>query len=121
MSAIALPRNVANLPSVQGVLDNLSRTRKRNAALREEAKNAVSPMIATVSIQAGAAANGAIHAFAGSWTPQAVLAAGVGAVLAGTFMESPEAVLFGNGVLAPTVAAKSFELFTRRPAAPTAP
>jgi uncharacterized protein (DUF2062 family) len=118
-TGIALPRNVANLPSVQGVLDTLSKTRRRAAALREEAKYAVSPMVATASIQAGAAANGAIHAFAGAWTPQAVLAAGLGAVLAGSLMESPEAVLFGNGVLAPAVSMKSFELFTRSKPATT--
>jgi hypothetical protein len=113
-AALALPRNVAHLPAVQRVVDTLNRTRARNADLRDQAKQSVSPMVATVAIQGGAAAHGAIHAFAGQWTPQVLLAAGVGAVVAGTLMESPEAVLFGNGVLAPLVATKSFELFSRQ-------
>jgi len=112
-TAIDLPRNVAHLPSVQRVVETLNRTKASNRSLREQAKDAVSPMVATCAIQAGATANGAIHAFAGTWTPQTLLAAGIGAVVAGTLMESPEAVLFGNGVLAPVVAQKSFELFSR--------
>lgn len=116
MSVPALPRNVANLPSVQGVLDQLRRSRSNAAELRKEAKQAVSPMVTTLAIQGGATANGAIHAFAGNWAPQAVLAAGIGSVIVGTLMESPEAVLFGNGVLAPATRDKSFELFSKRAA-----
>lgn len=116
-SALAIPRNVAHLPSVQGVLDSLKRARSSNHELREQAKQAVSPMVATVAIQGGAAANGAIHAFAGAWTPQALIAVAAAAVVGGTLMESPEAVLFGNGVLAPLTATKSFEMFSKRNAA----
>lgn len=113
MSAIAVRRS-ASVRGVERVLNQLANVRSKNRELREEAKNATSPMVATASIQSGALVHGAAEAFVPQHASKVHLIGGVGAIVYGTLSGSPEAVLFGNGLLAPLVAEYGRALFVRQ-------
>lgn len=109
--AASLPRNVRALPSVERLVNQVSASRKRASELREVAKDAVSPVRATAGIQAGAFAHGVIEAAAGErWASTAQWAVALGAFATGLFAESPDAIMFANGMLAPISAEKGYKL-----------
>lgn len=112
MAAPSLSPNVARLPQVQEVLRTLERTRARASELRQEARQATTPAMASLSVQGGAALNGAILAYGGRLSPHLILGAGLVGLLAGTVMEEPRLVLVANGVLAPLTATKVLEALT---------
>lgn len=114
MSDLALPRNVASLPSVQKVLGKLDRTRRTATELRKEAEHAVNPMVATLSTQGGAAVNGLLQVYGGKHAMTGLMVAGLGGIVIGTVYSKPEAVLFGNGVLAPLVSAQVVSMLVSR-------
>lgn len=110
----SLTRRPTSVRAVERVMGQLQATRARNRALKEEAKHATTPIVATASVQAGALAHGAAVAFFPGNADKVHLFGGVGAVVAGTLMDSPEAVLFGNGLLAPVVAQYGLAMFSRQ-------
>lgn len=110
----SLPKNVRSLPSVERLVSQVSSARKRAGELREVAKDAVSPARATAGIQAGAFAHGVVQAVAGErWATTAQWSVALAAFATGLVAESPDAIMFANGMLAPISAEKGFQLARR--------
>lgn len=114
MSAIALPTKIQSSPGVQRLLGQLSSARRSNSLLRREAEQAMTPAVVTAATQAGAATQGALMAYlAPSRVPMASLSVGLISILGGSVYGSPEAVAYGNGVIAPLTSLKVAEFLTR--------
>jgi hypothetical protein len=119
-SLSTLPPSLRSSPVVQRVMSQLTSARRSASEARAEAKNALSPAMATGCTIVGASGAGAIAAYL---KPQHALpvsgAAGIGLVIAGAVSETPELVAIGNGMLAPIVADWVFRsLSARQPASP---
>ena len=115
MSALAkLPPSIRGNASVQGLVSQLSTTRARSRELTKLADQVQSPVEQTIATQGGAAAHGAIMSFLGPKNGTLASAGlAVSAVLAGSVMEMPSAIAFGNGLLAPFVSLKVMELLQK--------
>ena len=114
MSAIALPTKIQSSPGVQRLLGQLSSARRSNSLLRREAEQAMTPAVVTAATQAGAATQGALMAYlAPGRVPMASLSVGLISILGGSVYGSPEAVAYGNGVIAPLTSLKVAEFLTR--------
>lgn len=112
-SAITLPRNVRSLPQVDRLVGQLTSSRRQASALREIAKDSVSPGRATMDIQGGALLCGAIEGVVGeAYAPMAAWAAAFAAFAAGLAMDNQDLILVANGLAAPMTAQKGFDLVT---------
>lgn len=108
-----LPKNLRGSAPVEKLLGSLRSARSTNRELREVAKDAVSPGRATIDIQVGAALHGAIEGIAGErYAPLVEWATALALFGGGLMTDKPDLVLAANGLLAPMVSAKFFELVT---------
>lgn len=122
MSNVSLiPAKWQGTPTGQRVASALTKYRSSNAALRSEAKQALSPVMATAAIQSGAALAAAAHVYGGTRGPAITLGLGVIGIVLGSVQEDPRLVALGNGSLACVTFLKATEMLRgTRPAAPAA-
>lgn len=103
MNALStLPRNIQSLPSVQSLAGRYELAQRQNSVMRKDAKNTVPTLEAVGATAVGAAISGVLQGKGFSETTIGM--AGVGAVVAGLFLNQPTMVHAGNGVLCPVIA-----------------
>ena len=114
-SLATIPPSLRGNTTVQGLLGSLSRTRQAKNQLAKMADQAMTPATQTGSTQAGAATAALCFSFLNP--ERAAMAVGglaAVAIIGGAVKESPEAVAFGNGILAPLTFMKITEFLTRQ-------
>lgn len=95
------------------LVDQVASAKRAASNAREKAKHSVSPGKATLDIQAGALAHGALEGLVGERAAPVVQGtAALVAFGAGLWLGSADAVLFANGLLAPMSSAQGFKLVT---------
>lgn len=115
--AIELPPSLARSPAAQELATRLERTQVAARESRTEARMAQSPMASFGWTQAGVVASAGLAAYAGDRYEPAAFVAALGTVMFGAYTRRPWLISVGNGIAAPLVFDRAYQMFTREPEA----
>lgn len=99
---------------VQALLDQTSSLRRRNQDLRHEVKTSLTPAAATMWVQLGAVAAGAMRAYAPDKAASLQGFGALAAIAAGSAYGSPEAVALGNGLGASVITERTHAMLAKQ-------